>query len=65
MSYCQKIYKVALVKESPFITFLDYVLSCLGIKKNGQPCLPTVNKSDLKLKQFESDYRCAKFHPPK
>lgn len=64
MRYYQKIYKVAWAKESHFITFLNYLLSYIGMKKVRQPCLPTVNKSDLKLKLFESDYRCGKFHPP-
>lgn len=56
----QQISKVAL--EFSFVTFLNYFL--IANKKIKQPCLPTVNKSDLKLKQFESDYRCATFHPP-
>lgn len=34
MRYYQKIHRVALVKESPFITLLDCILSYLGIKKN-------------------------------
>lgn len=32
--------------------------------KSRQPWLPTISKSDLKLKQFESDYRGGHFHPP-
>lgn len=64
MRYYQKIYNVAWVKESHFITFLNYLLSYVGMKKIRQLCLPTVNKSDLKLKLFESDYRCGKFYPP-
>lgn len=63
MRYYQKIYKVALNKEYSFITLLNYLLSYFGIKNIRQPCLPAVNKSDLKLKQFENDYRYARFHP--
>lgn len=63
MRYYQKIFKVAVGQESLFITFLNYLLSYFGIKKIRQPGLPTVNNSDLKLKQFESDYRCARFQP--
>lgn len=63
MRYYQKIYKVIPSMGSPFITFLSYLLSYFGIKIIRQHPLPMVNKSDLKLKQFESDYRCARFHP--
>ena len=61
MRYYQQIYKVAL--EFPFITLLSYVLCYLEIKIK-RPCLPTLNKSNLELKQSESDYRWARLLLP-
>lgn len=37
MRYYQKIFKVALDQESPFITFPNYLLSYFGIKESGSP----------------------------
>lgn len=65
MRYYQKIYIKLLRERVPFycISQLFAFLFWNKKKKIRQHRLPTVNKSDLKLKQFESDYRCARFHP--